>query len=65
MKVGIALDNWKLPIFRKRLEEAGYEYQDGGELTANATLLTVITDDPNPLAILVSQCQVECARNRP
>jgi hypothetical protein len=29
MKAGIAVDNYKLPVFRKRLKEAGYAYQDG------------------------------------
>lgn len=64
MKVGIALDNWKLPVFRKRLEEAGYSYEDGGALTAEATLLTIITDDVTALGVVVAQCQAECARTK-
>ena len=64
MKAGIAVDNWKLPTFRKRLSFAGYEYTDGGALTHDTTLLTVITDDMPGLAMVIADCQVECARAR-
>lgn len=36
MKAGIALDNWKLPIFRKLLTEAGYEYKMAAGLTTQS-----------------------------
>jgi len=65
MKAGIAVDNWKLPIFRKRLANAGYEYEDGGALTHDTTLLTVTTDDMPGLAMVIADCQNECARKRP
>lgn len=45
MKAGIGVDNWKLPVFRKRLTEAGYSYEDAGPLTGDTTLLTVETDN--------------------
>jgi hypothetical protein len=45
MKAGIAVDNWKLPVFRKRLTEAGYQYTDAGGLTHDTTLLTVECSD--------------------
>lgn len=60
MKAGIALDDWKLPVFRKRLTEAGYEYKDAGGLTANTTVLTVETDDILKLKTVLEQCQREC-----
>jgi len=44
MKAGIAVDNWKLPIFCKRLTEAGYDYVDGGALTADAVTDYLIED---------------------
>ena len=62
MKAGIAVDNWKLPVFRKRLKEAGYEYQDGGPLTGDTTLLTVETSDMLALKKVVERCQVECRK---
>lgn len=62
MKAGIAVDNWKLPVLRKRLTEAGYEYQDGGALTSEATLLTVQTDDMLALGKVIEACQAECRK---
>ncbi len=60
MKAGIVVDNWKLPVFRKRLEEAGYKYKDGGEITEDTTLLTVETDDALALKKVLEKCQAEC-----
>lgn len=60
MKVGIAVDNWKLPTFRKRLAEAGYTCEDGGVLVGETTLLSVDTDDMLALKKVVERCQNEC-----
>ncbi|MAC12959.1 MAG: hypothetical protein CMN74_12245 [Sphingorhabdus sp.] len=62
MKGGIVVDDWKLPVFRRRLREAGYTYADGGEFTAGTTLLTVETDDALKLKTVLEKCQRECAR---
>ena len=64
MRAGIAVDNWKLPVFRKGLTDAGYEYEDGGPLTGDTTMLKVETDDPAALKSLLERCQAECARSR-
>lgn len=60
MKAGIAVDDWKLPVFRRRLTEAGYEYKDGGELPGGTTLLTVETDNMFKLKSVLEACQAEC-----
>ena len=57
---GIAVDNCKLPVFRRRLKEAGYEYEDAGPVTGDTTLLTVKTTDMLALKQLLGKCQVEC-----
>lgn len=64
MKAGIVLDNWKLPIFRKRLTEAGYEYEDGGGLTSDTTVLTVETDDVLALKKVIESCEAESRKSR-
>ena len=66
MKAGIAVDDWKLPVFRKRLTEAGFEYEDAGPLTlvGNTTMLTVETDDAEGLQKVIEACQAECASQR-
>ena len=60
MKAGIAVDDYKLPVFRRRLSEAGYTYEDAGPVTGDTTLLTVETDDMLALKRLLEQCQSEC-----
>lgn len=65
MKAGIALDDWKLPIFRKILTEAGYAYTDAGGLTFNTTVLTVETDDILKLKKVLERCQRECRKAKP
>lgn len=65
MKAGIAVDDWKLPTFRKRLTEAGYTYQDAGAFTGDTTILTVETNDMLKLKKVIEQCQAECRKARP
>lgn len=60
MKAGIAVDDWKLPVFRKRLTEAGYQYEDAGPFTGDTTILTVETDDMLALKKVIEACQAEC-----
>ena len=65
MKAAIALDDWKLPTFRKILAEAGYDYTDAGGLTADTTVLTVETDDILKLKKVLERCQRECRSIKP
>lgn len=64
MKVGIAVDDYKLPVYRKGITEAGFAYEDGGALTGSATLLTVITDDIEGLKRTVLACHQACREKR-
>lgn len=64
MKVGIGLDNWKLPVFRRRLTEAGFQYEDAGAFTGDTTVLTVQTDDITALKKVLEECQAECRRSK-
>lgn len=65
MKAGIVVDNWKLPVFRERLTEAGYEYTDAGGFTHDTTVLTVVTDNMLALKQVIEACQAECRKSRP
>lgn len=62
MKAGVVVDDWKLPVFRKRLTEAGYEYQDGGPIPGDCTLLTVETNNMFALKKTLEKCQTECRK---
>lgn len=64
MKAGIVLDNWKLPVFRRMLNEAGFSYEDGGAVTHDTTGLIVQTDDIVKLTTVVKKCRDECAANK-
>lgn len=64
MRAGVICDDWKLPVFRRRLKEAGFEYEDGGAPIPNCTNLIVVTDNPVKLAAVIAECQAECAKQK-
>lgn len=57
---GIAIDNWKLEIFRKHLDEAGYSYTEHPGLTPEAMILKVKTERLAPLQRVIERAQKEC-----
>ena len=61
MKVGIVLDAWKLTIFKRRLDAAGYAYEQHPGVTADTITLTVITEDQTPLVAVVKAANDEAA----
>lgn len=65
MKAGIAVDDWKLPVFRRRLEQAGYAYEDAGAPSGGVTILTVQFTDQAHLTQVVTEANAECARTGP
>ena len=62
MKIGITLDNWKLPVFRQMLSNAGYVYKDAGALIGDTTLLTVETEDRDGVQRVLERAQAACRR---
>lgn len=64
MKAGIVVDNWKLPVFRKRLTKAGYDYRDGGAITVDTSLLLVETNNTLALKKVLERCETECQTMR-
>lgn len=59
MKVGIAIDSWKLKIFKRRLDLAGFPFKKNPGVTDDTLLLTVDTDDPARLGKLVLEANKE------
>lgn len=57
---GIAIDKWKLPIFKRHLDDAGYSYTEHPGLTADTLLLKVKTEFVAPLQKVVEAAQQEC-----
>lgn len=64
MKVGIAIDDWKLPIFERHLSKAGYIYDKKLGLTSDTLLLTVKTEDAATLEVVVRAANAEAATTR-
>ena len=61
MKAGIAIDDWKLPIFDRHLSQAGHVYAKGPGVTRATLLLTVETDDLGALETVVRAANAEAA----
>lgn len=53
MRAGIALDDWKLPIFERHLSQAGYAYEVDAGPTPDTRFMYVETDDPMALGRVV------------
>lgn len=51
-KVGIAIDNWKLPIFERHLTKAGYPHKWTPGLTKDTGLITIELERASQAATL-------------
>jgi hypothetical protein len=63
VKAGVAVEDWKLPVFRKRLTDAGFSYTDAGEMINGTTLLHVqfaYMEALPALRLVLQEAQAEC-----
>lgn len=60
-KAGIAIDDWKLPIFERHLGQAGYAFENAGRLTTGTLLLRVDTENIEALATVLKAANTEAA----
>lgn len=58
--IGIAADDWKLPVFRRRLDEAGFSYTEHPRFMKDCTLFRVATDDVDGVGKVVKAANEEC-----
>lgn len=61
---GIAIDNWKLAVFKRHLNAGGFSYTEHPGLTADAMVLKVETPTIAKLQPVVEAAQEECRRAR-
>jgi hypothetical protein len=61
-KAGIAIDEWKLSIFERRLTQAGYTFKNAGLLADEMLLLQVETTNVEALGIVIKAANDEAAR---
>jgi hypothetical protein len=59
---GIVIEAWKLPIFERRLTQAGYTFANKGAMPGDALLLRVDTTNLEALAIVVQAANTEASQ---
>jgi len=64
VKIGVAIDTWKLPIFQRHLIKGDYSFAKAGELMSGCTIITVTTEDPEALKVVVIAALEEAAKTR-
>ena len=57
---GVAIDKWKLAIFKRHLDAAGYSYTEHPGVTHDTLFLKVKTDLIAPLQRVFEAAQLEC-----
>ena len=63
-KAAIVLDDWKLSIFKKTLDNEGYEYTEVKGPTSKLITLQVKTDSISKLKPVVERMNAEAQRSR-
>jgi hypothetical protein len=58
---GVAIDHWKLSIFKKHLDGAGYSYTEHPGVTADILLLKVKYEWVADLQPIIEAANTECA----
>lgn len=64
MKAEVVLDDWKLPIFKKHLDKAGYTYEQFSGPTQGCITLSVETEFISTLQPVIEKCQTESAKRK-
>lgn len=64
MIAGVAIDKWKLSIFKKHLDEAGFKYTEHPGVTKDTLLLKVETVSAGALQPTIEKAQLACRRSR-
>ena len=63
-RVAICIDAWKLPIFKKKLFEHAFDYDEHPGVTEDTLTLTVWTFDVELLAEVVQAANDEAAKSK-
>lgn len=61
-KVGIVIDDWKLPIFERHLKQAGYTFENKGVFHAGTLVLRVSTTNVEAMRAVVSAANSEAGQ---
>ena len=61
-KSAIVIDNWKLPIFQRHLEQSGYSYKSDSGITPNTLTLFVFTTNLDALSTVLGAANKEAKK---
>lgn len=61
-KAAVCIDAWKLPIFKRRLDAAGYTYKECAGITPDTLTLQVNYKWVHELKPIIEAAQKECAQ---
>lgn len=61
-RIGVAVDDWKVPIFERVLKQYGYEFSNAGSITAGVVILRVETTNREALQRVITEANAEAAR---
>ena len=64
MIAGVVIDSWKLDIFKRHLDKAGYKYTQHPGPFPSVITLRVITDFVHKLQPVIKAAQEECAGSK-
>lgn len=64
-KAAVILDAWKLTIFKRRLDAAGYTYEQMHGPTEGTILLQVQYEYATALYAVLTAAQAECRKTKP
>lgn len=62
--IGIAIDPWKLDIFKKHLTDAGFQDYEVVDTSTIMVLIKVKTDRAFKLQTVVEAAQLECRKTK-
>lgn len=60
----VGLDDWKLPIFQKHLDAAGYTYEEPVQFIPGTLILRVRYEWVHELKPIIEAAQRECAERK-
>ena len=65
-KAAVVADNYKLPVFRRILKEAGYTWKESPFVDDTTTMVVEVEDDEvRALTAVVKRCNQEATRKGP
>lgn len=65
MKAGVAVDKWKVPVFKRHLDQSGFVYTEHPGVTRDTAMLKVVVaaDRMSVLHTVIRNAQHECRAN--